>query len=668
MAQGSFRPGQVAWQQLKPRTLWAASWLWAASAAIIGCMTQELKTQIVVEGKAKTKDLQRQLLEVQKLLENIGKTAQKSFAGADKAQGGFGASLKRMLGLGKAELQGRRASRGGSGRAGGSYGGGPGGGGPGGSGYPGGYGPGGPYNPSGGSRALPGVSGPAGMGAGFRALHGGPGGAVGMGAGYRDGPERGGGGGSGSGGGGAGGGGGGRRDPNKDKDKKKGSYTQGLLQGVFPQIAYIDRGKGAAAQAAGIATAKAGVSASRIPLGGSQGMRGALGGLPFVGSAFDRLANNASSATEYQRSRLGSYSQLGGLNAIDFGSDAVKYGGMGMAGAQQFAAQVGGGTAGTAQRAGKDFISTAMAAQTAFGVNPETSAAFGGAKLTGASKGPDSNSQMLVKAISQGFSLSLRGSDLQKYVQQTAEQLQHFGETGIPVDQSAKFSATKSMVGYAGMSAQRALSATEGRLDEAHSIAQNGPQTPAEMIQFTKMGYTGGAQSEMETKQKMLRQASAADNIKASMEADQESIKASGDNKVLAKQMIYKAHNGKMSMEDVDALVDKGAGANYASAQAALKANAGVSQADLLKTAADATGAAPLVTGEAKLQDQALFSQNLGSAMQTMERAANNFSTVLGDTLIPGIQRAGQAIEAFSSRIFGSSAGHILNTPQQEQH
>ena len=633
-------------------------------------MTQELKTQIIVEGKAKTKNLQRELLEVQKLLENIGKTAQKSFAGADKAQGGFGASLKRMLGLGKAELKASRGGRGGSGRAGGGYGGGSGSGsgGPGGSGYPGGYGPGGPYNPSGGSRALPGVSGPAGMGAGFRALHGGPGGAVGMGAGYRDGPDHGGGGGGGGGSGGSGGGGGPRRGPDKDAEKKKGSFTQGLLQGVFPQIAYIDRGKGAAAQAAGIATARAGVSASRIPLGGSQGMRGALGGLPFVGSAFDRLANNAASATDFQRSRLGSYSQLGGLNAVDIGNDAVKYGGMGMSSAQQFAAQVGGGTAGTAQRAGKDFLSTAMAAQTAFGISPETSAAFGGAKLTGASKGPDSNSQMLVKAISQGFSLSLRGSDLQKYVQQTAEQLQHFGETGIPVDQNAKFSATRMMVGYAGMSAQRAMSATDSRLEDAHSIARNGPQTPGQMIQFTKMGYTGGAQSEMETKQKMLRSANDAANVKASMDSDQEFIKAAGGNAVLAKQMLLDTRGSSMSMEDIDAAVNPGAQGKYATAQAALNANSGVSQADLMKTAASATGEAPLVTGEAKLQNQALFSQNLGNAMQTMERAANNFSTVLGDTLIPGIQRAGQAMEAFSSKIFGSSAGHILNTPQQEQH
>jgi hypothetical protein len=594
------------------------------AAALLWSMAQQVKTEIVIEGKAKMAGLERELKKVKAGLEDIGKKAKQSFTGADNAQGKFVASLKKTLGVSKMVSSVLGKGQGAATQ---------------------------PQAPM----RKPRQATPAGISA-TQSMSGSAGGGSGAG-----------GGGGGGGGGGQGGGAGGAVPGGGlgGTGKSKGSFTQGLLQGAFPQLAYIERGKGAVTQAAGIATARAASAVSRLPLGGAAAARGIGSSLPFIGGAIDRLSNNASAATEYQRSRLGSNSQLGGFDPASMSREAKGLAGMSQQGALGFASTVGSGTAGTAQRAGKDFMSTALAAQTAFNISPSTSAAFGGANLIGAS--PDSNSATLVKAISQGFSLSLRGSDLEKYVQQTADQLQNFSQTGIPLAQDSRFAATKMVTGFAGMSAQRAMGSTDSLLSQGRSLGETGPTTAGQSMLFEKMGFTGGAESEMKTKQKLRRGSSAPDIIKAQMGVIKDILKNAGS-KTLAMEEIHDTFGDAFSQEEVDKLAERGGADKYQKKQLEMAQGGGVTEIGMMRSAIGAVGAAPLVSGESGLQNQALNSQNLGAAMQTFEKAANGVAGVLGDTIVPAFTSLGNAIQNLDAKVMGMFTSHVLATPNVEQH
>jgi hypothetical protein len=149
------------------------------------------------------------------------------------------------------------------------------------------------------------------------------------------------------------------------------------------------------------------------------------------------------------------------------------------------------GTAGQGRAVG-----AAMAAQTLFGVGPEAAGGFMLGGRRGGVVGGGPAPELLTDSIKDALQLGLEGAEITQYVQQTAQGIQAFQQTGIPINQTA-IKSMASEISEAGIGGVRASTLARGFQNYAQQLAQRGPQSGLDIFAMTRAGgYRGGGGGE----------------------------------------------------------------------------------------------------------------------------------------------------------------------------
>jgi hypothetical protein len=391
---------------------------------------------------------------------------------------------------------------------------------------------------------------------------------------------------------------------------------QGFLQGILPEARYIDRGRGALRQAAGIYAGtklRQGVSSvAALPFAGAGGLGNVARSIPvlggILGGQIDQMMADSGAALGRQRSQMGNAPFLGGfglrtmggrgagafvtdeqihaqavaaartmpLSSLPKRQQATLYsrirsesaseindlpadkqeayiraaggdvygrtlpsvsrrvrqdaltgvaeqrllrqrdsarnapasqsalgdigrnlGGMTLEQSQGFAvnaAMAGGGTAARLQQQG--LLATGIAAQTTYGVGADVTGAFGAAGRLGGIAGGTSQggAEGLARTIGRAVSLGLDGADLTKFTEQTAQGINNWRQTGIPLASDAIYKLAGGLKGT-GMAAPLAVQGAQGITSTLQNIGDQGAN---DAFGLAALQGAGGDQSSLE--------------------------------------------------------------------------------------------------------------------------------------------------------------------------
>ncbi len=148
-------------------------------------------------------------------------------------------------------------------------------------------------------------------------------------------------------------------------------------------------------------------------------------------------------------------------------------------------------------RAGqRRFMETAMAAQTAYGLGPGVTGAFGmGARRGGLVGGRDRGAESMTEALADAVTLGLSRSETQMYMQQVAQGIQQFQQTGIPFNKDS-LSSMATALGR-GMASTRAMRVAGGVQQYVQGIGARGPAGGLDLMAMQAFGgYRGGGGAE----------------------------------------------------------------------------------------------------------------------------------------------------------------------------
>ena len=152
--------------------------------------------------------------------------------------------------------------------------------------------------------------------------------------------------------------------------------------------------------------------------------------------------------------------------------------------------QGGGGRAPEMMKQG--MLRAGFAAKSLYGVGPETSGAFLQAgRRGGLVGGPGKADQMMTRAIADGLSLGLEGSELIDYMQSMAEGIKQWETTGIPIapDAIKGMAETFSKAGIAGTRAAQ-MARGVGQFVQGME-GRGGPSTGVDLLTLQAFGFTG---------------------------------------------------------------------------------------------------------------------------------------------------------------------------------
>ena len=243
--------------------------------------------------------------------------------------------------------------------------------------------------------------------------------------------------------------------------------------GMRAEAARYAQGQAAAANRRGAGT---GLFAGMF---GSQGPGGVSAG-DFAGEGMRRARQRALMAGVGAAGEMGSR-----LMGADLGAS------------QQFASQIAASGGGTAQMAGSGFIGAAMAARTTMGISPETAGAFALGGRTNAVRGTGAGdpTKMLMDVIQQTRDLGLQGSDAQQYLQQMAEGIRQFQQSGMPLEKDSIYGITRGLTGFGGMGAMQAQRAAFNLQGRGQDLYDSGPQSSMDLAILQAGGFKGGIDS-----------------------------------------------------------------------------------------------------------------------------------------------------------------------------
>lgn len=167
-------------------------------------------------------------------------------------------------------------------------------------------------------------------------------------------------------------------------------------------------------------------------------------------------------------------------SGLDFGMNRIE--------ALQFAQGIAQTSGGTLQSVDDTMFRKAAAAQSGFGIGGDVAGAFQRGDRLGAGGGGASGFE---KQIERGLKLGLNGSDLQRYMRDTASALMQFEQNGMPLDVEALGATQGSMA--AAFGANRGNAVASGFLQAGRGLAGSGAQsaTQFQMLQDV-YGYKGG--------------------------------------------------------------------------------------------------------------------------------------------------------------------------------
>lgn len=308
----------------------------------------------------------------------------------------------------------------------------------------------------------------------------------------------------------------------KEAEESQGSFSQGMLQGLIPAAAYLKRGPGMAAQAAGAALGSSGRQiiggAASTPFTGAAGMSQMMAGIPFIGGLMagkmQAAMGLAGPAMGFQQARLeraptvmgGAIATASGQSLIPTNTERFKrdlYAPMkrryGYSRAEM--EEMGGALTqsaghGMATTEVREIMPVAAAAQRAYGVGPEVSGKFAQAAITGGIVGGPAGKEGLLSSLSDAVSLGLEGSDLQDYLRQIAGGFDEWKTTGIALNSKTLGEMSKDFSAL-GMAGVRAANMAMGMQQAGKTLAEGGPTTPEQlMLLKTAYGFKGGGLGE----------------------------------------------------------------------------------------------------------------------------------------------------------------------------
>lgn len=154
-------------------------------------------------------------------------------------------------------------------------------------------------------------------------------------------------------------------------------------------------------------------------------------------------------------------------------------------------AQAGGGYISGARQRG--LIGEGFAARTAFGIGPETTGAFFGAARRGGLVGGGGRSGSAFKdAIAEGLEMGFSRSEVNKWMQMTAQGIQRFENTGIPIN-TKSISDLAGDISGAGLTGTRAAAMARGITGGLQGIGSRGIQSGTDLMMLQLVGgYRGG--------------------------------------------------------------------------------------------------------------------------------------------------------------------------------
>lgn len=177
------------------------------------------------------------------------------------------------------------------------------------------------------------------------------------------------------------------------------------------------------------------------------------------------------------------------------GAAGWKYGAMNQIDALRAAGgvvQVGGGSLQGFDQAGMTNVS--FAAQTRYGIGPETQGAYlRGARIGGLGGPAGGNAgERMVQAMSKAVEMGMQGSSAVDFLQEIAQGINQFERTGMPLDDRTVLGIAKSM-SVSGLGPARGAQIGLGMTSGAQRIAAGGVNNPIDVLMMQTMGgFNGG--------------------------------------------------------------------------------------------------------------------------------------------------------------------------------
>lgn len=149
----------------------------------------------------------------------------------------------------------------------------------------------------------------------------------------------------------------------------------------------------------------------------------------------------------------------------------------------------------------------ALAAQTGFGINAQTSGALLRGARNGAMQGGSSEGDTIAQAIGHATAMSLEGSDIGTHLGRMATGIQRFESTGIPLASSATSAIARSLI-HAGVAPSVAASRANAFTSAVQQRAYEG--LPTNSVDFAALvrlgGYKGGGSEDaLSARARMIR-------------------------------------------------------------------------------------------------------------------------------------------------------------------
>jgi hypothetical protein len=324
-----------------------------------------------------------------------------------------------------------------------------------------------------------------------------------------------------------------REEEKKDREKKekeslRRSFGQGFLQTFFggDVAGFLEDKPGMQRQVAGQYVGRhlrqAAGGFGQMLTGGASGLPQLMQAVPVLGGLLGPITSNlvqyAQMAKTYEKSALGMSpllsgggrisrggADLGGLNRVGLnlaGMNAQEA--LGMAGG---VLQAGGGNIQELRRQG--MMGAMYAGRTAYGLDEGTMGAFLKAGRRGGISGVEAGKagaggEALATSIGDAVRLGLEGSELQKYMQVTAEGIEKWDATGIPFSRDAFRGFSEALAGM-GIAGPRGARVAAGLMQGLQGITDRGPQTGYDIAAMKIFGGWTGKGGAMEYAQTMAR-------------------------------------------------------------------------------------------------------------------------------------------------------------------
>lgn len=185
-----------------------------------------------------------------------------------------------------------------------------------------------------------------------------------------------------------------------------------------------------------------------------------------------------------------------------------RLGGINLQQTTQFAQGVLGASGGTLgeMRFGKggDLIATALAAQTAYGIEGSTVGAFGrGARRGGLAGASGTGANDFERLMSKAVAAGMDGSEVRQFMQETAAGIQQFRQTGIPMAPETMLDLGQSMSLSLGIDRGQFVGQTLGR--RAQQIGMGGVKSAGDFLMLQTLGgFKGGGLTGLEEAEQQL--------------------------------------------------------------------------------------------------------------------------------------------------------------------